>query len=141
MRLRHDSRGDTIVEVLLALTVLTTVVVGAYVTTNRAQNTTQASQERAEGTKVAESQLERLKSLLAAETPAPLPSGDFCILDTNMTASTSRSTMPFPDGCGDRGGRYNVAIEKQANNTYEIFVKWFRVGGGEDQMKMYYRAH
>lgn len=75
-------RGDTIVEVLVAIAVISLVLAGAYVTTNRSLQATRAAQERGHALKLAESQLEQLKALAAMDPDAvfgsatPVP---FCV--------------------------------------------------------------
>lgn len=148
----EKSRGDTIVEVLIALVVLTTVMVGAYVSANHAQNSSQASQERAEANKISESQIERLKGLLANPT-STVPSVPFCIKTDNsdfqlfgssdpdpFAQSLESDTLPYPADCGNIDGRYNVAIMENGN-TYSFIVRWYRAGGGRNQINMYYRVH
>lgn len=62
MRLFQSNRGDTIVEVLLALAVLGSVIVGAYSIATRSLNGVRVAQERSEATKIAEGQIESLKA-------------------------------------------------------------------------------
>lgn len=153
----HNQRGDTIVEVLIALTVLTLILVGAFATASRSQNMNRASQERGEAMKVIESQIESLKGVLTS-TPSPgnqPPAGAFCINQASssfvalsqpadpFSESLESATLPYqPANCGDILGRYNVAIKFNAStNTYEFIARWFRVGGGKDQINMYYRTY
>jgi type II secretory pathway pseudopilin PulG len=153
VRKLRNSRGDTIVEVLIALAVMTTVIVGAYASANKSQNSSQASQERAEAIKVAESQIERIKGLLASGTDANSTfSGVFCIKDDNTLDSTIPNTsafgsanlasdsFPYSSEC-QKDGRYNVAVRRPSATNYEFLVRWERLGGGRDQINMYYRAH
>lgn len=146
----RESRGDTIVEVLIALAVLTTILVGAYVTATRSANTNRASQERSEATKVAESQIERLKGLLAGSpVVVPIP-GNFCINEASNTIENistpsdpfaQNASVPFSGSCGNINTRYNIAIKTENPNTYRFKVQWDRIGGGRDQINMYYRAY
>ncbi|MBA3758299.1 hypothetical protein H0X10_01565 [Candidatus Saccharibacteria bacterium] len=153
MKSLRNSRGDTIVEVLIALGVLTTVLVGAYVTADRSQNASQASQERGEAIKTAESQIERLKAILISPTAPTVPSSTpFCIDDsTNVVAligspqpnpfgqSLSGDTLPYPNPC-IKEDRYNVAIFR-SGDTYNFLVRWERIGGNRDQINMYYKVY
>lgn len=162
--IRNKSRGDTIVEVLIALTVLSTILVGAYLTANRSQTANRASKERSEAIKVAESQIERLKGLLT-KGPLVTPGGDgddntnpvgaFCvkadgseiapITSDNPFGSLEATTLPYqPTDCGNQDTRYNVAIranEADGVTTYEFLVRWEKVGGGRSQINMFYRAY
>ena len=60
---RLNQVGDTIVEVLVAMTVMSMVLGGAFASTNRSLNATQAAKERDQGVRLAETQIEQLKSL------------------------------------------------------------------------------
>jgi len=59
-RLNH--RGDTIVEVLIAIAILGAIIGGGYSIATRSLNGVRISQERSEATKIAESQIETFKS-------------------------------------------------------------------------------
>lgn len=79
----NKQRGDTIVEVLLAIVVAAAVLAGAYVSTNQSTNTTIRSREHDEGVKLAQSQIEQLKPALLTSigTARPLTNeaGFFCM--------------------------------------------------------------
>ena len=60
---RLTERGDTIVEVLIAISVMSLLIGGAFVLTNRSLQGTRAAQERLNALKLVESQLEQLKKL------------------------------------------------------------------------------
>ena len=146
MILLRNTDGDTIVEVLIALAVLLAVIVGAYVSANKSQHASQASQERAEAVKAAESQIERVKAYRATGNT---PTGIFCMKDDNTPDASIPSgsafgsnlegdTFPYSTQCNN--GRYNVAVNEDSPN-YEILVRWERSGGGRDQINMYYRVH
>ncbi len=57
---RLGQRGDTIVEVLVAIGILGVIVGGGYSIATRSLNGIRASEERSAATKIAESQMERL---------------------------------------------------------------------------------
>jgi Tfp pilus assembly protein PilV len=124
------NRGDTIVEVLIAIAVLGAALGGAYVTANRNSLTNRASQERLEAVKVAESQLERLKALSSSsETQANLifnpPATDFCVTQANQTVTASSASC-LVDSSGNSGtgsARYQVSIEKGADITTPVGVE------------------
>jgi type II secretory pathway pseudopilin PulG len=60
----NKQNGDTIVEVLIALAVLGSVLVGGYSIATRSINSVRVSQERGEALKIAEGQMEQLRSRL-----------------------------------------------------------------------------
>lgn len=55
-----NNQGDTIVEVLIAVTVLMVIISGGYAITTRSLNGVRISQERSEATKIAEGQIEAI---------------------------------------------------------------------------------
>ena len=63
MMLRNNHRGDTLVEVLLAIAILSSVVGIAYSTSSQAQRNNQLVQERSEATNIAQTQIERLRKI------------------------------------------------------------------------------
>lgn len=84
MRLFKNKRGDTIVEVLLAITALSLVLSGAYVLANRSTLSFRQAQERGESQKIAQSQLELLKKYLTVPDPehgVPNDGEVFCLVN------------------------------------------------------------
>lgn len=164
MRLKiRSERGDTIVEVLLAIAITAAVLAGAYVATNRSLKASQSARERSEAIKIAETQIERLK-YLNVNPPAPGPgaaniyqNGPFCITSTLTTpAYNDTDTTPAgiivaaePAGCSFSPRYYVLITRNSASNVYQIQVVWINTTGvngsvaegfeGTDQIKMYYR--
>src|SRR4051812_27675369 len=62
MRVRLDQHGDTIVEVLVAMAIMSLVLVGAFVTSNRNRTLLENSQEREQGQRLAEGQIEMMRA-------------------------------------------------------------------------------
>lgn len=65
MHIKHNTTGDTIVEVLIALAVLGAVIIGAYSIASRSLAGIRASHERDEATAIAEGQLEVIREFIA----------------------------------------------------------------------------
>lgn len=133
--LRSHSGGDTIVEVLIAVAVISAVLGGAYASAGRSLAGSRQSQERGEALKLVESQLERLKLLGATPAAgvytAPTP---FC-LDATPAVSSA---------CDDAslGVTYRLAITRPSSNTFEVKATWERAGGGgNDEAKLIYRIY
>ena len=59
---RKNERGDTIIEVLMCILVISMILAGAFASTNKNLQSVRDSQERAQAVKIAESQLERLRT-------------------------------------------------------------------------------
>jgi type II secretory pathway pseudopilin PulG len=148
--MRFTERGDTIVEVLLAVLIIGAVLTGAYVTANQTLNANRASQERSEALKYVEGQLEHLKANIDTLGSQP---GAFCF-DKNTGAFDGSFTDPaahpnlgtdnfaYPAGC-DQGlvpGGYHLSI-RQSGTTYTVNARWDGAGSsGRQQTTMYYRV-
>lgn len=125
-----NTRGDTIVEVLLAMAVVSAAIGGAFVSVNRSLQGTTASHERGEALKLLEGQVEQLKHL-AAEPSWSAPTGSFCL--EGATQAPSCSFGP--------SGRYDLEITNLPGRTYHLRATWDRVGGGEQQiLEIFYRT-
>lgn len=143
-RIRAE-RGDTIVEVLIAIAVISLILGGAYVTTNRSLQATRAAQERAVALKLAESQIERVKAFAAsdpdgyADIDAP-----FCMTGTNevVAASDNRCRMNEAGDPTDTEPVFRISITKSANDVLTLTERWFDVSGRvEDNLELRYRVY
>ncbi|HSX31884.1 MAG TPA: hypothetical protein VLF43_01360 [Candidatus Saccharimonadales bacterium] len=148
-------RGDTIVEVLISIAVVTMVLGGAYVTTNRSLLNTRGAQERGTALKLAESQLEQLKSVIAV-TPEKIfggggftPPVHFCITggvtvyDSTVTPGNANCKVDVngaPAGANVQPA-YSLAITRSGND-FTIDESWLNVGGKvTDQLQLVYRIY
>lgn len=158
MQLRQVSqRGDTIVEVLIAIAVIGATLSGAYVLVNSSTRNNQAAQERSVAVKTAESQLELLRSYVT--TTGSLPTGSFCLYENASTPSTvvkTDITSPLPattntgyplqclmdDGLAT--DRFVAGIESGAGNadlrSYTIYVTWDSPTGDRAQASIAYKV-
>jgi prepilin-type N-terminal cleavage/methylation domain-containing protein len=141
----YRERGDTIVEVLIAIAVISLVLGGAYVTTNRSLQATRAAQERSIALKLAESQLERIKGLAASDPPAlfgaPSP---FCI-----DSSTGLPVDADDEACAvDESGAptteepvFHLSVSRSGND-FTLTESWFNVNGQiTDNLELRYRVY
>lgn len=100
MKIFHNKHGDTMVEVLLAITALSLVLSGAYVLANRSTIAYRQAQERGESQKVAQSQLEQLKQYLTAPDPThgvPADGEVFCLNSSGGIINFPTATRPPVD--------------------------------------------
>lgn len=147
-RKQSSERGDTIVEVLITIAVVSLVLGGAYVTTNRSLLATRSAQERSIALKLAESQIERLKTIIAADptrifgASVPLT---FCISNTNAVIDA----VAAPANCGFNGSGavtstepiFKIAIVRNGNQ-FNLTETWFSVNGKTtDTLQMRYRIY
>lgn len=146
---RLGSRGDTIVEVLIAIAVVSAVLGGAFASAQRSLNGTIISRERGEAVKFVEGQLESLKAILGSDDVARIDTafsstGGFCISDT-LTIVTDLNNVACRKGIGER---YRVSIIPTGNlgggtgREFTAAAVWDRSGGGsQEQVQIEYRAY
>ena len=151
MRLRLNKAGDTLVEVLIAISVVSVVLAGAYVMTNRSLSSTRDAQERVNATKLAETQIEIIKGTLIKDSSKIFGSTvpvDFCIPPTNPSLVVQSGSS---DLCAkmDMGGNspvtkqpiFAVNVHRDGNN-FNVTVKWTSSDGKSPQnVSLLYRAY
>jgi type II secretory pathway pseudopilin PulG len=135
--IKLGSKGDTIVEVMLAIAIVSAVLGGAFVSSNKSLQGARQSQERSEAMKLLEGQLERMKQL--SSTPGNnlfTQSAQFCVNDTPAVRPIS-DTVACRQGTD---GRYAMSITRNAN-TFTALATWDRIGGGQDRVQLIYRIY
>lgn len=131
--------GDTIVEVLMAIVVVSFMLVAAYVTANKNTLTNQETQERSQATQLATTQLEFLhvSSL-----------GSFnCFDNTGTPVGTVADNSPCvvnSDGSKNTTGiqpKYTIAITQPSAGTYQVSVTWDSLVAGHNtsNITLYYQ--
>ena len=154
MLMRHNpttwrQRGDTIVEVLISITVISLVLGGAYVTTNKSLQGTRSAQERGNALKLAESQVEQIKGVLATNpsaifggaTPSP-----FCVYTSGATltvvaASNANCTVNTAGAATTNEPKFSLAVTRSGND-FTIKNSWVDISGNvTDQLQLAYRAY
>ena len=118
MRFKHlGKRGETLVEVLVALAITSLVLGAAMTTANHSLATSLASQERGEAIKIGESQIEQLRAtgfdLIGAST-------SFCFNGGTMVSG----------GCSINGLgiAYSTVITRpsSSDHTFTVTINWSR---------------
>lgn len=148
---RLDSRGDTIVEVLIAILVMSVILTGAFVSARRSQAGIRQSQERVEALKVAEAQLERIRYKARTGTGAELYTAPhtFCV-DIAMFKHTVTGVQPlqsdsfspsvYPIGCqAEPSGVqfYSHVTLDTATNTFTSITRWDGFGNiGKQEVRL-----
>lgn len=153
---RLHQAGDTMVEVLISMAIVSMILGGAYVTSNKSLLATRDAQEHVQALKLADAQLE----LLGAQPPsAPiLNSAAFCyaqvisatppptfiyvaqaVINSNCTFTTDGTLAPV----GFQPA-YSVAITHDANTPplYKVQITWDSVTGNVNKanVTMFYRT-
>lgn len=142
--IHKQQRGDTIVEVLLAMAVVGVVLGSSFGIANRSLNIGRSAQERTMALKIAESQLELMKAI---NKNVPInETSDFCIKSSSNIVGAGDNACNDVDGDGG-DGLYTVSITPPSvQEAYEIKVSWIRLGAGndtpennEDNLTLYYK--
>lgn len=157
---RLNINGDTIVEVLIAIAVVSMVLGGAYVSANKSLQQARAAQERGEAIKLGEAQLERLKVLISDPASAVFTTSNyFCIDDSNgfqdLGASPDLNDFSgptYPSACKPApvgGIRYHQSIKGDppagpfaTGRSFTVRLKWDgATGQGIEELKFVYRVY
>jgi len=145
-RLRNLSeRGDTLVEVLISIAVLSMVLGGAFVVTNSSLQGSRAAQERVNALKIVEGQLEQIKNLAANNSAAlfgPAVPPNFCVASSLTVVSSSNAACAVgTDGTPTTVEPTFHIVIAQASNTFTITTTWYSVRGGQNNISMKYRVY
>ena len=145
---RHNlnQRGDTIIEVLLAMVVVGMTLGLGFNIVQRAQQAGQLARERSHALSMAESQLELLKANL--KTP-PVDSAyksatDYCILSTGLVKSDLSSCTNISNINGGSSGFYTLRMRYQSSDTsYLSSVEWSPPNGDVEpaRVELRYRTY
>jgi competence protein ComGC len=145
---RLTETGDTIVEVLMALSVTSFLLVIAYVMTNASLKGNIASHQRSAALQLAETQAEALRTLTS---PSPVSSTlpDFCIASGSTTATTNSAPpsnfltdnfMSYVPACRQPDGFVDITHPGDPN-SFIITVRWASASGGNDQLSLDYTVY
>lgn len=163
---RLKERGDTIIEVLIAIAIISFILAGGYVTADRSSGNVEDSEEHEIATTIAQTQLELLNSQPNLLNLGPkFTSGNItCYNPTNyhLISSGPVSGIPGADPsyssdkllCTNYDGypeNFTVALTLVSPNptpsgipipTYQVDVTWPHLGGsGQDDIKLFYQTN
>lgn len=125
----YNNRGDTIVEVLIAVAVVSLVVATAYAVVNKSVTAIQSAQEQSYAQKLVEQQVELLRT--ASSAPSTLGG---C-----YTQTAAYSLVPADCTISNGGATYTISITKPAGDTaYTIRAVWETPGGQQARVSAYY---
>lgn len=137
LRKYTNQRGDTIVEVLVSVAILSIVLGTAYVTSSHSLRTGTDAGSRNQAVGYAQDQVERIKSLARGGGTVPTDPR-FCFNPDGSVRSLSGA-----ERCEITGTPYFVVVEYDSAPTrqvYTVTVRWESADGREDQMVLHYRA-
>lgn len=151
------NRGDTIVEVLIAIAVVSSVLGISYSIMNRNVSTIRDNQERSAASKIAQVQLEYMRQAWYTKTEAEFSQyynqgPHFCLNSGLERRSVINPTLlndtGYPgatdnvDKC--RSGIYHYSVTKSndasLSGSYTVTVRWEKLTGGQGQIVMGYRV-
>jgi prepilin-type N-terminal cleavage/methylation domain-containing protein len=135
-----NSRGDTIVEVMLVLAILGLAISISYATANRSLLDARQAQENAQATELAQQQIESLMSLSNLGNPQNIfQAGPYCISSTYTIVtgnSCNSGTIPYHivvtgPPIPATGGTFTVQIiwpdvESQGNDTVTLIYRLYQ---------------
>jgi len=133
MRKHISQTGDTIVEVLIAITIVSMVLGGAFVSSNRSLKSTRQAHEHAVALKLAESQLEQIKNVAGVFT-----ANDFC-LSGGAVKTNPDSTCTINNGI-DYKININRLESSPGHHVFTVQVTWDNIHGNaaSDQVTLVY---
>ena len=136
--LNRNQRGDTIIEVMIVLTILGLAFSISFATANTSLQNTRQAQENSEATKYAQSQIEALRAVACVNgvegctPPSQLGADDpFCLLPSGDTYS---AIDDVGDDCKQGvEGRYKVTLQRtdSTTKTFTASVVWDDIKGVE----------
>lgn len=149
-------RGDTLVEVLVSMLIVSLVLTGAYVTTNRSTLAIRDSQERTEALKLVQGQLEQVRynaGAAGAEVFSQADNAPFCMVDGNVVSATLEpgSAACIQNSAGQPTTdepAYRLAVRRTdcavgaSCHTFTIRATWESItGSGQATEQISYRLH
>lgn len=160
--LYFDQAGDTIVEVLLSVAIISSMLVGSFAIANKSSTQIRMAQERTEATKLTTTVIEQIKnspseftvsdkwncydfnnnlvlppssSLVAPE----IPTANFPVF--NSSTDTNSTFNPACEFAPNNGVKYITFVKyDSAINKFDINTRWDRAGGSREQEIMVYRS-
>lgn len=128
--------GDTIIEVLISLAIVSLVFFGSYTSINASSQNFENGQEYSEAITLVESQIESLHSYSLSATPACFnqngvvqPTGSGCYFNTSGILTASSAPQPL----------FQINITGSASTVYKVTATWTSIiSGNPDNVTMYY---
>lgn len=137
---RHQS-GDTIVEVLISISILGVVVAGSYSLANRNLSSGQAAEQRTQALASAQSQIGYVTNAhqngsIDTYKNFAVANGDFCVL-SNPNQELKKASDP---ACKKYNGQaYEIAVKYQSN-LFTITANWTdERGANQENLALYYK--
>lgn len=145
----HGSKGDTIVEVMLSMSILAVILTTAYATSTRSLQSGLDSQYRDQALSYAKQQLELVKN--ADNSQATSVSNykvarPFCINPSNtqlQEVDTNTNKCPAPVGASSANQNQYSVVDSYTSSTqtFTSTVTWLAANNQQNQVVLFYKAH
>jgi Tfp pilus assembly protein PilV len=149
--------GDTIVEVLIALTILAMAVGTAYAISSKSIKSAQQAQERTQASKLVEGQIDTLKYLSESQDTVDVAvfaeaknfsNGAHCINSTTTDGQTTITAVKLTDADPNISGlckiddRFNISFTYDSDNRiFSVRADWDSLGSStQESVVMEYRV-
>lgn len=136
-----NTSGDTIVEVLVALAVLSLAFAISYATAGRAITDSQNAQEHTLALEYLDSQIEALR-YYASQPNQSLPTSSFYLQP--VVSSSTVQVDPAPGKLPGNGFVYSISLSRDQtlSNTYHAIITWPGLGNlGQQSEELSYRVY
>ena len=128
LRFSRSQSGDTIVEVLITIAVISLILVTAYAVTNRNTRRIQDTQERNQALQLAQQQVEFLR------VKGPLTGGNTCFDSSGNPTGGASCTV------NNGGAAYQLGIGLSSTGSFAVNVNWQNLlNNQQDTITLYYR--
>lgn len=143
MSLRNNC-GDTLVEVLVCIAIVSVILAGAFVVSSHSRQGVENSQEHAVALKLLESQLEQLRNLAPTQSNVFTANG-YCIVGGGIV--TGGACIVGSNGAtitGNQQPAYTLNIQHTPTTdgaTFVAKVTWDQITGGQAAEQLSYRIY
>jgi type II secretory pathway pseudopilin PulG len=134
IRSLRSERGDTIVEVLIAVAIASSVLVSAFTVVRHTLNNTQQAHEHTEAVNYVQGQIEQLKGLAGQSGNAVFSqTAPFCVNSGTITTNMASCRVGTDN-------RYQLSIvpPTAGNNTFTVNSNWEGPEGRAEKVNMKY---
>lgn len=141
-RLRQNQKGDTIIEVVIAIVIVSIVLVGAYTSATGSLNLITEAQQHMKALGLAQNQVEDLRAKSTSLSSSEYSVGSkFCFNSLNIAVPYVGATPP---ACTQ--GIYTSEIISQGNNygtgnyQFQVYVTYPSITGATGNVGLLYRV-
>lgn len=147
MRDRHHQAGDTIVEVVISVAVISAVLIGAYTLTVQSTQAVRTSEEHAQALQLLQGQVELLRNAagtagVLAESPTSLTT-PFCLYNTGGSPARYLSTDNahcLLDNLYYLSITGPPSLPPSGTTTFSLTATWAGLGGNNNSVGLAYKV-